>query len=308
MTRPLDEREALEVLEQFPYWFHALRGASPGQVARFAAAGLRGARLLGWPDDGPAAALTALQDAPWDTAKLGVTSGRLYVCVPPAAHAGAAALIADTLAAADAAGYRYLVTRLDAGDLHVVQLLEQAGFVVVDAILSQYVRTAEAAAPAAPPDVAVRAVRPDDAAGLAALAAAAFTMSRFHSDPSIGVDLGRSIYREWGANLAGGLNDLTLVAELDGALAGFLSCKEMTAARASYGFGYGRIELVAVAEAARGRGVIDALTATLLVEARARTWEVLGIGTQIANVRAIRAYQRVGFAPGDSIFTLRRRV
>ncbi len=308
MSQSLDERHVLDVLERFPYWLHALRGASPGQVARYAASMLGGARWFSWPYDGPPAALVALQDAPWDSDKLGVKSARIYVAVPPGAHGGAAELVARTLATLDGEGYRYLVTRLDANDLQVVQLLEQAGFIVVDAILSQYVRPAEAPAPAAPADVAVRQVGADDGDALGVLAADAFTMSRFHSDPAIGVELGRAIYRDWGTNLAFGLNDVTLVAELDGAIAGFLSCKDMAGARSAYGFGYGRIELVAVAATKRGRGVVAALTARLFEDATARAWEVLGIGTQIANVRAIRAYQHVGFAPGDSIFTLRRRV
>jgi ribosomal protein S18 acetylase RimI-like enzyme len=229
--------------------------------------------------------------------------------VPPTARTGAEALVAHALAAADAAGYRYLITRLDALDLAIVQILEQAGFIVVDAILSQYVRPHETTPTHAPNGVTVRAVEPADSDALAALSADAFTLSRFHNDPALGASLGREIYREWGANLARGLNDLTLVAEIAGAVAGFLSCKDMTAARSTYGFGYGRIELVAVAEQARGRGVVAAMTARLFAEATGGfDWRVLGIGTQIANVRAIRAYQRVGFVPGDSIFTLRRRV
>ena len=82
----------------------------------------------------------------------------------------------------------------------------------------------------------------------------------------------------------------------------------MAGAREAYGHGYGRIELVAVAARAQGRGVVAALAGPLFDEACARRWDVLGIGTQISNVRAIRAYQRVGFIPGDSIFTLRRWV
>jgi GNAT superfamily N-acetyltransferase len=300
----------LELLERFPSWPHAPRGAAPSQVARFAASILGGARLIGWPDDERPRAVAALHDAPWDSEKLGVASARLFVVVPPDAADGTAALLDRALAAADAAGARYLVTRIDAGDVHVVQALEQRGFIVVDAILSQYLRPAESPPIAAPPDVHVRAAIPADGPALAALADESFTMSRFHWDPWIGPERGRAIYREWAHNIARGLNDVNLVAEIDGGVIGFLSCKDVPQARPAYALGYGRIELVAVAPPARGRHVIAALTARLVAECASaeRRWDLLGIGTQIANVRAMRAYQRVGFAPGDSIFTLRRLV
>lgn len=304
----MNQASLLDVLEAYPSWPHAPRDATAAQVGRFAASVLRGATLLGWPDEDRPRAVAAVQDAPWDSARLGVKAGRLFVVVPPAAIDGAVELVAGTLAAAAGAGFRYLVTRIDAGDLAVVQVLEKAGFLVVDAILSQYLQVGAAPPLTAPPDVAVRLVDLADGDALAALADGCFTMSRFHCDPWIGEERGRAIYRDWARNLAAGLNELTLVAEIDGAVAGFLSCRDVADTRPSYGFGYGRIELVAVAETARGRGVVASLNRRLIAESPSRGWNLLGIGTQIANVRAMRAYQNVGFIPGDSIFTLRHLV
>ena len=70
----VDDRELADVLERFPYWFHALRNTTPAQVAGFAAAMLAGTQRFRWPEDGAPEAVIALQDAPWDTAKLGVNS------------------------------------------------------------------------------------------------------------------------------------------------------------------------------------------------------------------------------------------
>lgn len=297
----------LDVLVRYPLWPHVPRGVTASQVARFASMVMQGATFYGWPDDATPRAVAALQTAPWDSEKIGVPAARLFVTVPPDAPGTAAPLLARVLAEADGAGIKYLVTRIDAGDVAVIQAMEQAGFIVVDAILSQYLRPA-AAPPPAQTDMRVRPAEPDDAEVLAGIADACFTMSRFHGDPWIGVDKARSVYRDWARNIARGLNDVNVVAVLDGAVVGFLSCKDVPPARSAYGIGYGRIELVAVTPAARGRGGVGAMTRRLIDEAPARSWDLLGIGTQIANVQAMRAYQHAGFVPGDSIFTLRRLV
>ena len=144
-----------------------------------------------------------------------------------------------------------------------------------------------------------------DASSLASITDASFTESRFHGDPWVGEARARAIYRLWASNLARGLNDVTLVAHQADSVVGFLSAKGVAGAREAFGFGIGRIELVAVAEQHRGLGVVAALTSRLIEESPARGWSLLGIGTQTSNVRAMRAYARAGFAPGDSIFTLR---
>lgn len=294
-----------EILVTYPRWPHVPRGALPRQVARFAASVMHGASYHAWPDEERPRALAALQPAPWDSEKLGVPASRLFMMVPPEAQEGAAPLLASTLAAADASGIRYLVTRIDAGDVGVIQTMEQAGFIVVDAILSQYLRPRDAVL-TPPGDIVVRPAQSDDADALAAISDSCFTMSRFHGDPWIGEDKARAIYRDWARNIARGLNDVNVVSVLGGEVVGFMSCKDVPHARAAYGSGYGRIELVAMAPSARGRGGVAAMTRYLLDESRTRGWDLLGIGTQIANVTAMRAYQNVGFVPGDSIFTLRR--
>lgn len=297
----------LRVLERFRLWPHVPRGATPLQVARYAAVVLQGAIFYGWPDDEQPRAIAALQPAPWDSEKLGVPAARLFVVVPPDASEVAVPLLQRALEIADSSGIRYLVTRIDAGDLGVIQAMEQAGFIVVDAILSQYLDP-RIEAPAASGGLEVRLAEPADADALATIADLCFTMSRFHGDPWIGVENARAIYRDWARNIACGLNDLNVVATVDERVVGFLSCKDVPAARSTYGHGYGRIELVAMAPEARGRGGVAAMTRRLVEDAVERDWQRLGIGTQIANVQAMRAYQRVGFVPGDSIFTLRRLI
>lgn len=301
----VDPSKVVELLERFPKWPHAPLGARPAQVAQFASAVLQGSTFHGWPDDHSPRAVVALQSAPWDSEKLGVPAARLFAIVPPDESAAASQLLSRVLEYADRAGLRYLVSRVDAADLGAIQAMEKSGFVVVDAILSQYLDPRTACAPSSS-ELQVRFAEPGDAEALAEIADECFTMSRFHNDPWIGGETARGIYRDWARNIARGLNDLNLVAVSDERVVGFLSCKDVPAARSTYRQGYCRIELVAIAPLARGRGGVAAMTRRLIDEAPARDWQRIGIGTQVANVQAMRAYQKVGFVPGDSIFTLRR--
>ena len=76
-----------------------------------------------------------------------------------------------------------------------------------------------------------------------------------------------------------------LVAERDGTVGGFLQVLERGDA--------GTIDLVALDPALRGSGAFAALIRTWLVRRPAIARVV--VGTQISNVRSLRAYGRVGF-------------
>lgn len=300
--------ELLALLERYPYWPHPPRAATRAQHARFAQSGLRGAEITEHRSAERLEAAVARHHLPWDTEKLGFPAARVAFVIPPNATCGFEVPVRATIERARADGYGSLFTRVDAGELGLVQALEAAGFITVDAILSQYIQVPEAGAlPAAREGVTVRIATAADADLLARITDASITQSRFHGDPKIGVPRARELYREWARNAVNGLNDLTLIGEVRGEPAGYLSGKDVKGALDAYGFGYCRIELVAVLDGFRGTGVVQAMTARLLAECPSRGWGLCGIGTQISNVRAIRAYAKAGFAPGDSIFSLRWR-
>ena len=300
--------EALDLLERFPYWPHAPRDASARQVAEFAAGLLRdGAHHIARAAEGRAEALWVRQDLPWDSEKLGLKSARATFVVAPGSER-AAALCESAVEAALREGYGYLFTRVDARDLATVQACEKAGFVVVDAILSQYIDLPRAREMGATPEgLSLREGGPQDAPALQRLVDATLLHSRFHDDPKVGRERGRELYREWAHNSVHGLNQFTAIASIEGVDAGFLTVKDNAGAREAFGKGYGRIELVAVDARFRGQGVVGALTDFLIAACPRLGWERLGIGTQTWNVAAIRAYQRAGFTPGDAIFSMRWR-
>jgi len=300
--------ELLSLLTRYPYWPHRPRASSVEQHAAFARASLQGAELVRHHRGSILVAAVARQTLGWDTEKLGVPSARLSVIVDPDSVEVTASIVGEALASATSAGFGYLFTRVDARELATVQHLERAGFRTVDAIVSQYLRVGvQPGVSAAPSGIAVREATAADAALVEEMTDATLTQSRFHSDPLVGVEKARAMYREWARNSVSGLNELTLIAEVDGVPAGFLSCKDVRGAREAYGYGYCRIELVAVLEAFRGTGAVQALTANLLARCPAHGWALCGIGTQISNATALRAYGKAGFTPGDAIFSMRWR-
>ena len=294
------------LLERYGAWPHTPQGTSRAQTATYALATLKGAeQVVELRSADRLEAVAAVQGLPWDTARLGVESGRVAFVRADDAMPSHAELVRATLAHTSARGLRYLFTRVDAAELGLVQALEAAGFVTIDAILSLYCMVDGRPGGTPPPEIRVREGGKSDAGLLEHITDASIRFSRFHCDPWIGMARARELYREWARNSVDGLNDITLIAEIGSEPAGYLSCREFHGAREAFGWGYCRVELVAVLEKFRGRGVVPALVVRLLDECASHGWGRCGVGTQISNVGAIRAYTKAGFQPGDAILTLR---
>ena len=81
---------------------------------------------------------------------------------------------------------------------------------------------------------------------------------------------------------------LTLVAETDGVLVGYAIC--------GFVLDEAHVENIAVVDAWRGQGVAQSLFDALLATARARGARYLALEVRAENARAIRFYERNGFA------------
>jgi len=171
--------------------------------------------------------------------------------------------------------------------------LEDAGFRMIDVNVTL---SREPGPSSAAGSAVVREARQGDREALLEIAEHDYTVSRFHLDPQIADSAARRIKRDWLDNYFNGeRGDRLLVAELDGALAGFLLTVEAGDAAV--------IDLIAVASAARGRGTGRALVASLIDASRGRS---ILVGTQVANVRALRFYERLGFSVDRTQFVLHR--
>jgi ribosomal protein S18 acetylase RimI-like enzyme len=129
------------------------------------------------------------------------------------------------------------------------------------------------------------------------IAAQAFRSSRFHLDPDVPDEVATRIKHDWAqAYVDGTRGDGALVAELDGRVAGFLGIVASGDVRV--------IDLIAVSPSAQGRGAGGALVRRLCSD-----WSgPVEVGTQTANERGIRFYERLGFETARTAYDLHLHV
>jgi len=188
--------------------------------------------------------------------------------------------------------YAKLATR----DVAKVSRLEDLGFRVIDAAVqldcpAKDLKTAAVVTPG----YQVSLARPDDRSGVEKVAAENFIFSRFHLDPRFPDSAADEFKRRWAGNFfSGERGDAMIVARHDGEVAGFLQLLDHGDTLI--------IDLIAVAETHQRKGLAAAMIA--LAADHYKDAAKLLVGTQIANVPSVRAYQKLGFRVCDSSYVL----
>jgi GNAT superfamily N-acetyltransferase len=148
--------------------------------------------------------------------------------------------------------------------------------------------------------VEVGEVRPDQTLEALAIAESSFTFTRFHLDPHIANDVANRVKREWVRSyIEGRRGERLLIATLNGRPAGFLA----VLASQSAGARIRTIDLMAVAQSARKRGVGHALVQAF-IDMNRHSCDVLEVGTQVANIPSIRLYESFGFTVSRTLYVL----
>jgi GNAT superfamily N-acetyltransferase len=140
----------------------------------------------------------------------------------------------------------------------------------------------------------VRTARPTERDAIVRLTRAAYAEYAHVMAPSAWAALEQAI----DASLADDRGVTRLVAEIDGAIVGSAALYEPDAA--AYGdlvsaTPWPELRLVAVAPAARGRGVAQALVAECIARARQQGAHAVGLHTSRSMRAAMRLYERIGF-------------
>jgi ribosomal protein S18 acetylase RimI-like enzyme len=197
----------------------------------------------------------------------------------------------------EAASYQ---AKVPTSDVRLVHELCDAGLrVVCTAVTLSRAADAPALEPL-PSEPNVSATDPDRDAGLPDLTVPAFEATRFHLDPDVPDAVAQRVKRDWVAALVDGTRgEETLVAELDGRPVGFLGVVDHAGIRT--------IDLIAVAPEAQGRGAGRALVRRFCADSRGRC-DAVEVGTQAANERAIRWYERLGFETARTAYDLHMHV
>lgn len=186
----------------------------------------------------------------------------------------------------EAAQIECLYFLCDGGDMATQALAQASSFVRVDQRLTYRIGVQGGAATAVP---GVRVGLPEDGAGLADIAGDAYESSRYYFDRHFPRERCQQFYRDWILkSLDGGFDDVVLVVEVGGRLAGYISCRVESANQ-------GRIGLVGIAPGLRGQGLGARLVQAAMDWFGDQGVVLVEVVTQGRNTSAQRLYEAAGF-------------
>lgn len=133
----------------------------------------------------------------------------------------------------------------------------------------------------------VRLFKESDRAALRSIARVSHRDSRFYFDSHFPLERCDALYETWIDRSVDGYADATLVAEVEGNAAGYITCHRDA--------GEGRIGLVGVHNEYQGQSLGKALVKASLAWFSAAGFTKVSVVTQGRNIRAQRLYQRCGF-------------
>ena len=306
---PLIEAWAFKPLARHSSWkAPELFALAAGRVVKTLASENASAWMMMSGDE--ACGFAALSTLPWDSEQVGFPAARLDYLIANGdygeQHDIKKSLLEQVLAEALTRGVWHLSARVDASDLSSLHVLEEAGFITVDGILTFALGLPGNKPAESTFDFKTRLATAADAEQAAALARIAYSQDRFHSDPFIYKDRADELHATWLHNsCTGKAADAVVLAEDDAGLLGFVTCTVQRDTAARLGQLVGTIVLVASAERARGRGVGQATTNAAIAWFREQGCEVVEVGTQLRNINASRLYQKCGFRLVASSVSLR---
>lgn len=254
---------------------------------------------------------TSLAMLPWDSEQLGMRAARVDYLVAEGSYQEQRhvkeTLLQQVLTEAHRRGVWHLSVRIDASDLSSLHVLEEAGFITVDSVLTFALDLAAHRSVERPQDFQLRLATADDAEQVAALARTAFIYDRFHADPFISPESAGELHATWLHNSCTGIAaDAVVLAEDETGLLGFVTCLLQRDTGQRLGQMVGSVMMAASAERARGRGVAYAAVMVALDWFREQGCEIVDMGTQVRNIPCARLFQKCGFRLVGSSISLRR--
>lgn len=230
-----------------------------------------------------------VEKLPWDSEHFGFAVGRLVARRLDLQGARRAIELATE------ARLRCLYFLADAQDPTTAHAATQHDFRLVD-LRIELERRSQPPPAASSADRSIRPWREDDVASLRGLARRSHGDSRFYFDPGFSTEDCDRLYDRWIGAACRGRADEVLVAELDGDPVGYLAGQVMEAGKVGGG-SVGDIDLIAVDQNARGRGLGSGLVAAWLDWLASRGIKECRVVTQARNLVALRFYQQQDFLP-----------
>ena len=191
-----------------------------------------------------------------------------------------------------------IMTRLDAQELRAVQVLCEARFRLVECYL-EYDHDLKAI-PASMIETRIEPFEREHIPVLERMALASFRFSRFHMDEAIPVELANKTRAEWVRNACLGRAETVLVSREQAELTGFVICRQKSIDDTPAGV----LDLMAVSEQHRHKGLGNALTIAFLNYCIQQGYGMAFVGTQAHNVASNRLYQKTGFRLHKAYYSL----
>ena len=247
---------------------------------------------------------------PWDSARLGVSAGRVDYLVADGSYDEQTeikkSLLENLLADMESMRLKHLSVRVDASDFSSLHALEEAGFKTVDTILTFAFDLSKQKPSHAKHDFEIRLANSADAEQVAALARESFVYDRFHADPFIRKAHADELHAVWlRDSCLGKAADAVVVAEDDEGLLGFVTC-QIQRDTSALGHMVGTIVLIASAKRARVQGVGKALVLAATEWLHEQGCGVIESGTQVRNIPSTRLFLSCGFSIVNASISLRK--
>ena len=195
-------------------------------------------------------------------------------------------------------GWQHLTVRLSGSRIHEIQVLEDAGFKLVDiqaTLVRQY-----GAGEVSPSyqrgneKIVIAPLGRTDVSELEGLSQSAFVLSRLLKDPKLQRSKANELHDQWFKNNIEGRAALNLVAKVEGTPVGFISCL-LHKANDSFSIPtHVAIDLIAVDEKYRGMSVGKTLVNETIEWFRGKA-DFIKVETQGYNYPALSLYMGAGF-------------
>jgi ribosomal protein S18 acetylase RimI-like enzyme len=213
----------------------------------------------------------------------------------PSSEQSAGQLVQAVLDKVREVGWKHLAVRINSSKHGLIHALEAAGFRTVDiqATLVHSLAETVASSPVRR-SVEVRALSDRDFGSVKHIAQGAFRQSRLYADSALDKDAADRLHVKWLANNLRGRADINLGGFDRGKAVGFVSCTLAHQENFETASPRAHIDLIAVDESFRGKGIGKTLIRAALDYYRGRC-PMISVGTQGTNYPAFQLYQGCGF-------------
>jgi len=235
-----------------------------------------------------------VERADWDSEHFGVDVGKLRLALfnREVDVKGRRFLFEKVKDAATSQGLSVIFARIRLNDLPTIQSLEKEGAILTDVLYTFYINLERKLEPVGSSSVAeVAEANERDEHVLMEIGKKVFEVDHFHADPYLPRGKCDEVYPKWIFSCLKGLVDVVLVAKKGGKPIGFVTCN---VEHLINGYSYGIIDLVGVEKKHEGKGIGSLLVSKALKWFSNHTKSVY-VGTQTANIPAVRLYEKAGF-------------